>query len=85
MICPDCQNGVVLVLRGQSQSQDQDQVRHYGGTTFLPDPEKYFDKIPCPRCNGSGTAYSSSIEYTTQADAFFGGPIGAGDTSPLVG
>ncbi len=53
MICPDCQKGVVLVLRGQGQGQ----VGPYRGTTFLPNPEKYFDKAPCPRCNGSGVAY----------------------------
>ena len=50
MICPDCQKGMVLMLRGQGQGQE----RPYRGTTFLANPEKYFDKAPCPRCNGSG-------------------------------
>ena len=83
MICPDCQNGVVLVLRGQGQGQGQ--VRPYGGTTFLPNPEKYFDKVPCLRCNGSGITYGRSGENAAQADTFFGGPTRAGGTLPLVG
>ena len=70
MNCPDCQKGVVLVLRGQGQGQGQ--VRPYGGTTFLPNPEKYFDKAPCPRCNGSGIAYCCDGEDVSQS--------GAGDT-----
>ena len=54
MICPDCQKGMVFVMRGPNQDQ---QARPYGGEMFLENPEKYFDKIPCQRCNGSGIAY----------------------------
>ena len=69
MICPDCQKGVVLVLRGQGQGQ----VRPYRGTTFLPNPEKYFDKAPCPRCNGSGIAYCCDGEDAScDADTLYG-------------
>ena len=71
MICPDCQKGVVLVLRGQGQGQ----VRPYRGTTFLPNPEKYFDKAPCPRCNGEDAA---------QADTFYGGPTSTEEAEALV-
>ena len=68
MICPDCQKGVVLVLRGQGQGQ----VRPYRGITFLPNPEKYFDKAPCPRCNGSGIAYCWDGEDASQPDPILG-------------
>ena len=68
MICPECQKGVVLVLRGQGQGQ----VRPYRGTTFLPNPEKYFDKAPCPRCNGSGIAYCWDGEDASQPDPILG-------------
>ena len=53
MICPDCEKGVVLILRAQKKEE----MRPYKGTMFLANPEKYFDKAPCPRCNGSGIAY----------------------------
>ena len=82
MICPDCQKGVVLVLRGQGQGQGQ--VRPYGGTTFLPNPEKYFDKAPCPRCNGSGIAYCCDDEDAAQADTFYGGPTSTEEAEALV-
>ena len=82
MNCPDCQKGVVLVLRVQGQGQGQ--VRPYGGTTFLPNPEKYFDKAPCPRCNGSGIAYCCDGEDAAQADTFYGGPTSTEEAEALV-
>ena len=54
MICPDCQKGMVFVMRGQNQEQ---QVSPYGGDMFLENPDKYFDKVPCRRCNGSGIVH----------------------------
>ena len=80
MICPDCQKGVVLVLRGQGQGQ----VRPYRGTTFLPNPEKYFDKAPCPRCNGSGIAYCCDGEDASQPDVSAGDTLSTGEAQPLV-
>ena len=69
MNCPDCQKGVVLVLRGQTKGE----VRPYRGTTFLANPEKYFDKAPCPRCNGSGIAYCCDGEDAScDADTLYG-------------
>ena len=68
MICPDCQKGMVLMLRGQGQGQE----RPYRGTTFLANPEKYFDKAPCPRCNGSGIAYCCDGEDASQPDPILG-------------
>ena len=75
MNCPDCQKGVVLVLRGKSEGQ----VRPYGGISFLTNPEKYFDKVPCPRCHGLGIVYCSNGPDAGQADTFYGGPTHAGD------
>ena len=80
MICPDCQKGVVLVLRGQTMGE----VRPYRGTTFLANPEKYFDKAPCPRCNGSGIAYCCDGEDAAQADTFYGGPTSTEEAEALV-
>ena len=53
MICPDCEKGVVLILRGQTKEE----IRPYRGEMFLPNPEKYFRKGLCTRCKGSGIAY----------------------------
>ena len=81
MICPDCQKGVVLVLRGQGQGQ----VRPYRGTTFLPNPEKYFDKAPCPRCNGSGIAYCCDGEDAScDADTLYGDQASVIEDQPVV-
>ena len=80
MICPDCQKGVVLVLRGQTMGE----VRPYRGTTFLANPEKYFDKAPCPRCNGSGIAYCCDGEDASQPDPIIGDQASAGEAKPMV-
>ena len=81
MICPDCQKGVVLVLRGQGQGQ----VRPYRGTTFLPNPEKYFDKAPCPRCNGSGIKYCCDGEdASSQPDPILGDQASALEDQSVV-
>ena len=82
MNCPDCQKGVVLVLRVQGQGQGQ--VRPYGGTTFLPNPEKYFDKAPCPRCNGSGIAYCCDGEDASQPDSIIGDTSSTEEAEALV-
>ena len=83
MNCPDCQKGVVLVLRGQGQGQGQ--VRPYGGTTFLANPEKYFDKVPCPRCNGSGVAYCCDGEDASRDSAtLHGDQASTNEDKPLV-
>ena len=50
MICPDCNKGQMLVLRGQTKEE----IRPFRGEMFLENPDKYFQKMPCPRCNGSG-------------------------------
>ena len=73
MICPDCQKGMVLMLRGQGQGQE----RPYRGTTFLANPEKYFDKAPCPRCNGSG-------EDASQPDPILGDQVSAIEDQSMV-
>ena len=83
MICPDCQKGVVLVLRGQGQGQ----VRPYGGITFLANPEKYFRKVLCTRCNGSGIAYCrDGEEYNAEcySDAGHGNRTGIGQDRSMV-
>ena len=80
MICPECQKGVVLVLRGQTMGE----VRPYRGTTFLANPEKYFDKAPCPRCNGSGIAYCCSGEDASQPDLILGDQASAIEDKPMV-
>jgi hypothetical protein len=80
MICPDCQKGVVLVLRGQKTGE----MRPYRGTTFLANPEKYFDKAPCPRCNGSGIAYCCDGEDASQPDPIIGDQASAIEDKPMV-
>ena len=81
MICPNCENGMVLILRGQNKKE----MRPIRGGTFLTNPEKYFDKVPCQRCNGSGLANccdGEDVEFdpaTGQGDC-----SGAGEDRPLV-
>ena len=69
MICPDCEKstekGMVLMLRGQNKEG----ARLYRGEMFLAHPEKYFDKVPCPRCNGSGIAYCCDGEDPSRDSA----------------
>ena len=77
MICPDCQKGMVFVMRGPNQEQ---QARPYGGEMFLENPEKYFDKIPCQRCNGSGIAYCCDGE-DYNAECYSNGDNNVGSTS----
>ena len=81
MICPDCEKGVVLILRGQKKEE----MRPYKGTMFLANPEKYFDKVPCQRCNGSGIAYccdGENVEFNPPARQ--GDRSGARQDWPMV-
>jgi len=66
MICPECEKGMVEVQRTKKG-------------TILIHPKKYSDlpsreapilcsHTPCPRCNGSGTAYSPDVIDTRQPD-----------------
>nr|ADI23579.1 hypothetical protein [uncultured nuHF2 cluster bacterium HF0770_42C12] len=80
MICPDCEKGVVLILRAQKKEE----MRPYKGTMFLANPEKYFDKAPCRRCNGSGIAYCCDGEDASQPDFSAGDTASTGEAQPLV-
>ena len=51
MICPECEKGMVVGLAYKIQEDP------YRETSVLTHPEKYFHKVPCRRCNGSGIAY----------------------------
>ena len=52
MVCPDCEKGMVVVLATKGQ------IHPYRESTILTHPERYFRKVPCPRCSGSGIAHS---------------------------
>ena len=81
MICPDCKKGMVLILRGQKKEE----ARLYRGEMFLANPEKYFDKVPCPRCNGSGIAYCCDGEDASRDSAtLYGDQASTNEDKSLV-
>ena len=72
MICPECEQGMIVVLATKGQ------VHPYRETSILTDPGRYLKKAPCPRCNGSGVAYSCDGEDVSQPD------VSAGEAEALV-
>ena len=68
MMCPDCEKGMVVVLATKGQKHPHRE------SSFLTNPERYFKKVPCPRCNGSGIAYCCNGEDTSQPDTLIGDP-----------
>jgi len=59
MVCPECEKGMVVVLRTKGHMHP-----HREGS-ILTHPEKYFSKVPCPSCEGSGIAFISREEGTS--------------------
>ena len=83
MICPECENGMVVVLRTKGQlepyqetpllerlkiEQELLQQMH----SILTNPERHYRKVPCPRCSSSGIAYCCDGEDASQPDTLYG-------------
>ena len=68
MHCPDCENGMLVVLRIDSQFKPfqndsflerlkiEEQLLKQMHS-ILTNPEKHFKKLACAKCNGTGVAY----------------------------
>ena len=79
MICPECEKGMIVVLATKGQ------IHPHRETTILTHPERYFKKVPCPRCNGSEIAYCRDGEDVgCEADAHIGDKTSAEEAEPLV-
>ena len=77
MICPECEKGGVVVPRTKGQIQP---LTWRDKET----PAKYFKKVPCPRCNGSGIAYYCGGDDVSQPDPIIGQPSSTGEAKLLV-
>ena len=63
MICTECEKGMFVVLATKGQ------IHPYRERSILTHPERYFKKVPCPRCNGSGVAYCCDGEDASRDSA----------------
>ena len=83
MICPDCEKGMVVVLRTKGQLQpyketpllerlkiEQELLKQMH--SILTNPQRHYRKVPCPRCNGSEIAYCCDGEDASGPDALYG-------------
>ena len=66
MICPECHQGMIAVLATKGQ------IHPYRETSILTHPERYIEKVPCPRCSSSGIAYCCDGEDASQPDTLYG-------------
>ena len=68
MFCPDCENGMLVVLRINGQLkpfQDTSLLERLKIEeellkqmySILMHPDKHFKNLACPKCNGTGIAY----------------------------
>ena len=79
MICPDCEKGMIVGLAYKVQEHP------YRETSILTHPKKYFYKVPCPRCNGSGKVYCCDGEEASfDADMLHGDQASTGEPQPLI-
>ena len=78
MICPECHQGMIVVLATKGQ------IHPYRERSILTHPERYIKKVPCPRCNGSGIASCCDGEDASRPDPVIGDKTGTGEAQPLV-
>ncbi len=78
MICPDCEKGMIVGLAYKVHDHP------YRETSILTHPTKYFHKVACPRCNGSGISYCRDGEDASQPDPLIGDKASTGEVETLV-
>ena len=76
MICPDCVKGMMLRLATKELAYSDRE------TLILTNPQRYLNRVPCSRCNGSGIANCCDGEYDSQLETFVG--VSTGKTKSMV-
>ena len=62
MICPECEKGWIVRLSTKGLAHPHREA------SIMNDPQKYLEKIPCSRCQGSGIAYCCDGEDASPPD-----------------
>ena len=78
MICPECENGMIVALAVKGQPHPHRE------RLILSEPERYLKKTPCLRCKGSGIAYCCDGEDDGQPDPIIGDPASTEEAESLV-
>ena len=79
MICPECEKGWIVRLSTKGLAHPHREA------SIMNDPQRYLEKIPCLRCQGSGIAYCCDGEDATcDVDTLYGDQVSTIEDKPMV-
>ena len=78
MICPECEKGWIVRLSTKGLAHPHREA------SIMNNPQKYLEKIPCLRCQGSGIAYCCDGEDASQPDPTIGDQASAIEDQSMV-